>query len=277
MADGGYAGLTAGQRDVAKYLDSVFSEVGLGTLAPKILEFLRQGYSSDTIELMLQETAEYKKRFAANEKRVKNGLPALPVGEYVKIEQAYKSVAQAAGLAPGFYDRPEDFQAMLERDIAPADFQRRIATGMDAERSMSREAKQFLKTNYGIGPQELIMGALDANVGQQIVEQRYAAARIGGATGASRGASEKAAGQGYTGAELDKMSALAGQEALTGSKLASIHQTGLTVDDVVGSVFGTSQSSSRLRARTVATEASAFSGKSGQGSSSLTSERAGSF
>src|SRR5512139_2967154 len=70
-------------RDAYMALLSLFSGYGLGSLAPKILEYVQQGYGADTITMLLQRTDEYKRRFSANEIRRKNGLPVLAPNEYL--------------------------------------------------------------------------------------------------------------------------------------------------------------------------------------------------
>jgi|SRR5215216_2530516 len=75
--------LSGAQRDAYLALKSLFDGYGLGTLATKILEFVQNGYSSDTISVLLQETTEYKQRFAGNEKRKAAGLPVLRPGDYL--------------------------------------------------------------------------------------------------------------------------------------------------------------------------------------------------
>ncbi|WP_156160263.1 hypothetical protein, partial [Pseudomonas sp. 2(2015)] len=72
--------LTGTNRDAFLALKSIFDSYGLGSLAPDIVNYLQNGYSSETIGVLLQSTAAYKKRFAANEARVKKGLPALSPG-----------------------------------------------------------------------------------------------------------------------------------------------------------------------------------------------------
>jgi hypothetical protein len=48
-------------------LSQIFESYGLSALAPKIKEFVQQGFTPDTVTLKLQETPEYKQRFAGND------------------------------------------------------------------------------------------------------------------------------------------------------------------------------------------------------------------
>jgi hypothetical protein len=61
------ARLQTQRTDWIEYTTQLFNNYGLGTLAPKITEYVQQGFSPDTVTLKLQETPEYKQRFAGNE------------------------------------------------------------------------------------------------------------------------------------------------------------------------------------------------------------------
>jgi hypothetical protein len=52
-------GMPGQERDAYAALTTLFNSYGLGTLAPKILNYLQNGYGSDTITILLQQTPEY--------------------------------------------------------------------------------------------------------------------------------------------------------------------------------------------------------------------------
>jgi hypothetical protein len=64
-------------QDAIANLTKTFEGYGLGSLASRIAEYLYQGYSQDTVSLMLKDSPEYKQRFAGNDARIKAGLPVL--------------------------------------------------------------------------------------------------------------------------------------------------------------------------------------------------------
>lgn len=66
--------------------------------------FIQQGMSAPEIELQLQNTPEYKQRFAGNAIRIANGLSALSPADYIQLEDQYAQVLQSYGLPKGFYD-----------------------------------------------------------------------------------------------------------------------------------------------------------------------------
>src|SRR5690348_11115489 len=60
-------GLPGQERDAYAALKTLFDSYGLGSLAPKILQYLQNGFGADTITVLLQQTPEYKQRFAGNQ------------------------------------------------------------------------------------------------------------------------------------------------------------------------------------------------------------------
>lgn len=118
--------LTGSQRDAASALISLFSNYGLQSLAGRIIQMVKQGFSADTMTVMLEETPEYKKRFSANDQRVKNGLAKLSPQEYLQTERAYRAVMAQSGMPKGFYDSNDDFTKFLANDLSPTELNDRV-------------------------------------------------------------------------------------------------------------------------------------------------------
>lgn len=120
------ARLTGPQRDAASALIGLFSQYGLQSLATQIIKMVKQGFSSDTMSLMLEKTPEYQKRFAANIERQKKGLSVLSPKEYIETERSYRAILAQSGMPKGFYDTQEDFQKFLGNDLAPQELSDRV-------------------------------------------------------------------------------------------------------------------------------------------------------
>lgn len=118
--------LSGAQRDAAAALISMFSNYGLQTLAGRIIDMVKQGFSSDTMSIMLEKTPEYQKRFAANAARMKKGLSVLSPAEYIQTERAYSQILNQSGMPKGFYDQQSDYQKFLENDLAPTELNDRV-------------------------------------------------------------------------------------------------------------------------------------------------------
>src|SRR5574340_983449 len=170
--------LTGAQRDAFAALNAIFTQFGLGTLAPAIANFIRQGYSSDTISLLLQDTPEYKQRFAANAVRLKKGLPVLSPAQYLATEQSYRQIMRSAGLPPGFYDNVNDFQTFLENDVAPQELQQRVTDARNFIDTADAEQKKYFEQFYSRG--DMIAYALDPNRAAPLIGKQLNAALIAG-------------------------------------------------------------------------------------------------
>lgn len=169
------------QRDAFVALQSLFDSYGLGSLAPKIFDFIKQGYGSDTIALLLQETPEYKQRFAGNEARRKAGLPVLTPAQYLANETAYRQILQNAGMPIGFYDSPDDFASWIGTDVSPTEIKARADMAVVAATTGPPEFRAALKTLYGVDEGGLAAYWIDPGKAEPILRKQAAAAEIGAA------------------------------------------------------------------------------------------------
>lgn len=191
-ASGQYDKLLKGDnRDAFLALKSLFGQYGLGSLAGKIYDYVKQGYGADTIGLLLQDTKEYKTRFAANETRAKNGLAVLSPADYLSTEAAYRQILSSAGLPKGFYDNPADFQKWLSSDVSPTEIKDRVDLAVAATGQANPQYKQALFQMYGINESDLTAYFLDRKTAEPILKKQAAAGAIGAAAirrgfGASR-------------------------------------------------------------------------------------------
>jgi hypothetical protein len=125
------AGVPGQERDAYAALTTLFNSYGLGTLAPVILTYLQNGYGADTITILLQQTPEYKARFAGNEARKKNGLQVLTPAEYLSTEASYRQLLQAGGLDPSFMSQNQ-YAEWIGKDISPTEIQDRVNMAVQA-------------------------------------------------------------------------------------------------------------------------------------------------
>jgi hypothetical protein len=173
--------LQGDNRDAFLALKSLFGQYGLGSLAGKIYDYVKQGYGADTIGLLLQDTKEYKTRFAANEARTKAGLPVLSPADYLSTESAYRQILSNAGLPKGFYDNPADFQNWLASDVSPTEIKDRVDLAVAATGQANPEYKNALFQMYGINEADLTAYFLDRKTAEPILKKQAAAGAIGAA------------------------------------------------------------------------------------------------
>ena len=104
---------------------------GLAGLETNIRGLLAQGVEdSDAILFNLRETPQFKTRFKANARRAADGLPELDPATSIGLEKQYATVLRSNNLPTEFYDSPDDFAALIEGDVSPAEFQGRIQEGL---------------------------------------------------------------------------------------------------------------------------------------------------
>lgn len=172
--------LTGANRDAFAALKALFNGYGLGSLAGKIYDYAKQGYGADTISLLLQDTKEYKQRFAANEMRTKKGLPVLSPAEYLSLEQSYRQIMQDSGLPKGFYDNPADFTNWISGDVSPTEVKGRVDLATGNLMQSSPQTIQALKDMYGVDQSYITAYFLDRNRALPLLQKQAQAAQFGG-------------------------------------------------------------------------------------------------
>lgn len=269
--------LSGATRDAAAALIDLFTSYGLGTLAPKIVQYLQEGYSGDTIALLLQETTEYKQRFAANEARRAAGLAVLTPAEYLRVEMGYRQRLQAAGIPPGYYDSPTDFRRYLELDLSPDEIDARAKAAVQLAFTVDARQREAL-SRFGIDTGDLAAYYLNPNVAVPTLQRKVDIALLGAEREragfefdtaraeslAQRGVSIAQAREGYS-AIAEVLPVL--------SKLGTIEGDPFTVADLEAEVFDQSAEAARERKGLASRERARFSGRAGQGRGTLAQER----
>lgn len=259
--------LTGDKRDAAAALVDLFTRYGLSSLAPKVAEFIRNGYSPDTTSLMLQDTSEYKDRFAGNVARQKKGLKVLTPAEYISAEQSYRSVIAQAGLPAGFYDQNSDFQRFIENDVSPTELKQRVDLAADVIRKAPAETKTLFSQWYNDG--DMVAYALDPSRAAPLVEQRIQAAEAAAIAKTQGGNLDQGTAEwiGNQGASLDQIQSGVGfmvDEGKTMNKLSSIYGgEDVTTGDLAREVFGNDVSAAGKRKKLASQERASFGGSSG--------------
>ena len=269
---------TGAQKDSFAALKSIFDSYGLGSLSDTIAGYLKNGYSADTIQLLLRETTAYKKRFAANDARVKAGLPALSPAEYLATETSYRQIMRASGLPAGFYDKPDDFQKFLENDVSPSEIQNRVTSAANFIDSASAEQKALFSQWYTKG--DMIAYALDPNRAAPLVGKSFAAAQIGGEAtshglGIDQTMAETLASKGISADQASQGFGIIQQNLGNDQKLGAMSGDNITGYDAMREVFLNDGSVTQRRDRLASQERARFGGSSAVGGGSLGRSSAG--
>lgn len=273
-----FGGLQGKDRDAYSAMLGVLRQYGLESLAPAVLGYIKQGYSGDTISVLLPETDAYKKRFAANDARRKAGLPALSPQEYLAVEDSYRQIMSAAGLPRGFYDEPKDFQKWIEGDVSPTEVQQRVQVASDMVNSLDKAARDQFSQWYSAG--DMVAYALDRERATTVLDRQWRAAQVGGAAqeqglSVDQGLAERIAD---TGVNASQARAGLGQAATltqSSSRLGALAGEGYTSGDAVAEVFFDDAQAALKRRGLASQERAKFGGSSATTTQALGARRAG--
>ena len=259
--------LTGAQRDASVALTALFTSYGLASLAPVIMGYIKNGYSADTASIMLQDTAQYKTRFAGNTARAAKGMAVT--------EAAYSQVMQKYGLPAGFHDKTSDYQKFIENDVSAAELDTRAQAASDFVNKNDPATLAYFRKYYSTG--DMIAYALDPTRAAPLVGKAFEAANIGGAASTNgitigQTTAETLAGAGVTTQQAQQGFSLVGQDAGTAANLSSIYGgQPLTTQDLINSTFQTGDSAdATLRKNKLASqERASFGGTSGVSTTAL--------
>jgi hypothetical protein len=285
------AGETAARQSAYDLLYSEFDRYGLGSLVTPLKDLITSGVSPSEFTLRLRETEAYKKRFSANEARIKNGLRALSESEYIRNEDAYQEVMRRRGLPPEYYAKGDlgvqkGFDALLAGDVSSTELEDRIVTAQDRVLNANPEIARTLKEFYpGISNGDILAYALDPANALNQIKRKITAAEIGVAAkqeGLTSGLTraEEFATLGITGATASQGYKTIGGGLQRGSQLASaLGQDAYTQQTAEKEIFNLqgAQEARKQRQSIIGLEQSEFGKKTGVSSSALARDRAGAY
>lgn len=276
-----------------------FEQYGLGSLVGDTLALAQEGVSPAEFSLRLRQTEPYKKRFAANATRIKNGLSALSEAQYVALEDQYQSIMRQYGMPKSMYEKGDlgvqpGFEQFIAGDVSPAELESRINIAETKIKNAAPEILTTLSTYYpNITKDNLVAYVLDPQKALPEIQRQVQAAEIGAAATMS---GLTVGGISAKDAEAQRARALAlGQYGVTGeqarqgyqtiaelfprgSQLAEVYKqspyTQATAEQEVFGISGAAEAAKQRKKLTQLEQAS-FSGQSGMGA--LARDRAGSF
>ena len=272
--------------------------LGLGSLVDAVLKPLIEdpGVSEEEFTTSLRKSDQYKKRFAANEKRVAAGLKPLSEAAYIALEDKYQTVMRNYGLPESYYAKGEfgvqdGFTKLIANDVSNTELEERIMTAQDRVLNANPEVTAALKQFYpGITNGDILAYTLNPTNALKDIQRKVTAAEIGGAAMAQTDAMGKpilttseARARELAGYGVDKAEATAGYSTIgaglqRGSELASIYgespYTQATAESEVFKLSG-QQEARKQRQKVTGLEKATFGGKTGVTSGALARDRAG--
>lgn len=167
---------TRRQLNVLPILKAQFEEYGLGSLYPKIVEFVQSGYDGDAIAVLLRNTPEYKARFPAMAK-LSAEHRAITEGQYVEYEKTAKAYEVRYGLPSGMVT--ESVTKLLEGAVSATELNDRVIMSSAASVSAPQDVKDTLKKYYNIDSGGLAAYFLDPQLAMPLLEKQYNSGLIG--------------------------------------------------------------------------------------------------
>jgi len=294
-ADTAAATATAGRQSAYDTLYNEFNKYGLGSLVEQLKGMITDAkVSPSEFAIALQNTEEYKKRFAANQDRIKQGLRALSPAEYIGLEDQYQNIMRNYGLPASYYTKDSlgtqaGLNKFIANDVSAAELEDRIATAQKRVLNSDVNVMDALKQFYpDITNGDILAYTLDPTNALENIKRKVTAAEIGGAAlaqglGTNVGRAEELAKYGITKAQAQQGYSAIGELLPTATKLGDIYANqGLgpyNQATAESEVFNTANAAEAARKRKKLTqlEQATFSGQSGTAQGALARERQGSF
>lgn len=263
----GWDQLKGPDRDAASALIKLFSSYGLSTLAGRIIDMVKQGFSSDTMSLMLEKTPEYQKRFAANAKRRSLNLPTLSPKEYIETERAYSAIMNNSGMPKGFYDTYTDYQKFLEMDIAPTELGERVKL-WQTEALKDSEGLAAIRKITGLGASDYAAYLMDPGRATPLLTKTAQAVSFAAAAGRHGFNVSKSLATQYGNRDVSASDAEQGFAAIEEvqadtDRLAKMYGLGgYDVEQAAAEVFAGDADAAKVRKKAASAEKATFAGNS---------------
>jgi hypothetical protein len=284
-------GLTAAQLQRKSAYDVLYDEFkkyGLESLVEDVKGLIMTATSDSELTLALRNSENYKKRFAANIKRVANGFKAIDEATYLGLEDKYQQIAQNYGLPSKYYSRgqlgvQQYFEDAIAKNIDPITFEERIVQGqkvLNANREVLDAAKKFYPD---LNDSDFLDYVLNPENALSDIKRKVSAAEIGGAQMAAGLQATKLGAEdlvkvGVTGQQYQSRASAIAEGSLRGGQLASIYEqdpyTQQSAEQVALNIPGSAEALKQTKKLT-GLEKATFGGRSGLTGGALARDRAG--
>lgn len=181
---------TGEQQDSIAAITALLASYGIGDLAGPITNAVMKGYSSKTIELIMQDpnstdplALAFQTRFPANKIRSAAGKSVLSPAEYLRAERSYTEVLKSYGVQ-GMASK-DNISSFLSNDISATEVADRVGLAVDRVNNADQATKDALKTFYPMLTQgDLVQAVLAPTESLPALKRKIQIAEIGGAAAA---------------------------------------------------------------------------------------------
>lgn len=178
---------TSSQIDSIAAIKALLSSYGIGDLGDAITNAVMKGYSTDTIQLIMQDpnsndplAVAFQQRFPANKARLAAGKSVLSPAEYLRAERSYAEVLKSYGVAS--LATREKFNQFITNDISAAEVSDRVGLAVNRVQNADADTKKALAEFYPMLNQaDIVNAVLDPAEGLPALQRKIQIGEIGGA------------------------------------------------------------------------------------------------
>jgi hypothetical protein len=179
--------MTAGKMDAIAAISALLSSYGIGDLSGPITEAVQKGYTSDTIQLIMQDpnskdplAVAFQTRFPANKTRLAAGKSVLSASEYLQAERSYTQVLQSYGVSN--LATRDKLNSFIANDVSAAEVSDRVGLAIDRVKNADPFVKASLAEYYPmLNRGDIVAAVLDPAEGLPALKRKVQVAEIGGA------------------------------------------------------------------------------------------------
>lgn len=180
-------GPTQTQVDSIAAIKALLSSYGIGDLGDAITNAVIKGYSTDTIELIMQDpnskdplAVAFQMRFPANKARAAAGKSVLSPAEYLRAERSYTEVLKSYGVAN--IASKEKLSSFIANDISATEVADRVGIAINRVQNADPDTKKALAEYYPMLNQaDIVNAVLDPAEGLPALQRKIQIGEIGGA------------------------------------------------------------------------------------------------
>lgn len=180
-------GMDAKKVDAIAAISALLSSYGIGDLSGPITEAVQKGYTSDTIQLIMQDpnskdplAVAYQTRFAANKARSAAGKPVLSPAAYLAAERTYTEVLRSYGVST--LATKDTLSSFISNDISATEVADRVGLAIDRVKNADPFTKTALAEYYpSLNQTDIVSALLSPTEGLPTLKRKIQLAEIGGA------------------------------------------------------------------------------------------------
>jgi hypothetical protein len=178
---------TAAQVDSIAAISALLSSYGIGDLSDAVTAAVKKGYSSSTIQLIMQDpnsndplAVAFQNRFPANKARLAAGKAVLSASEYLAAERTYSQVFQSYGMST--LAKRDMFNKFIAGDVSAAEVSDRIGLAVNRVKNADANTKAALAQYYPMLNQtDIVSAMLDPQESLPALQRKVQIGEIGGA------------------------------------------------------------------------------------------------